>query len=65
MLSTNLQVKNKITGLIMPYHLDKPMNWRRQRKINMLNMSDIFFVLENTLHNSDILELSGCFYKTY
>lgn len=52
-------------GLIMPYHLDEPMNWRRQRKINMLNMSDIFFVLENTLHNSGILELSGCFYKTY
>lgn len=49
----------------MPYHLDEPMNWRRQRKINMLNMSDIFFVLENILHNSDILELSGCFYKTY
>lgn len=32
--------------------------------MNMLNMSDVFFVLENTIHNSDTLQLSGCLYKT-
>lgn len=50
----------------MPYHLDEPMNWRSQtKKMNKLNMSDVgFFVLENTLHNSDTLQLSGCLYNT-
>jgi len=30
----------------------------------MLNMSDMEFVLENTLHNSDSLQLSSSLYKT-